>query len=242
MRAVARGPHATRGGRGAERSAFQTCESYRDRAYFGAGDELLDDGVDGVFDFVDGAVGDDRAFEEHRDVVGHHVDRLQIVRDDDGGAVEFLAQADDRVGDQVRDDRIEPGRRLVVQHELGAGYDRAREARSLEHAARKVAWHRVIGMSEADALERVFDRFADLRVGAMRVLAQRQRDVLADRQAVEQRRELERERDRFADLVERAFGHMADVVVANVDVSGRSVCAARRASAESSIFRRPRAR
>ena len=42
------------------------------------------------------AVGDDRTFEQHGHVVGHLEDALQIVRDDDRGSVEPLAQADDQ--------------------------------------------------------------------------------------------------------------------------------------------------
>ena len=62
------------------------------------------------------AVGDDRTFEEHGDVVGHLENALQIVRNDDRGAVRACPQADDQVGQDVGDDRVEPGRGFVVEH------------------------------------------------------------------------------------------------------------------------------
>ena len=105
---------------------------------------------------------------------------------------EFLAQPQDRVGDQVGDDRIETGRGFVVEHELGPRDDRAREAGALEHAAGELGGQIVVGLGEPHAVERIHDGAPDLRFRELGMFAQRQRDVLADGQAIEQRRELER--------------------------------------------------
>jgi hypothetical protein len=83
----------------------------------------------------------------------------------------------------VRDDRIEAGRRLVVEHAVRVRHDRAREAGAFQHAARELRRNAIDTRCEADALERPHHDRVDLRFRTLRVFAQRQRDVLADRQS-----------------------------------------------------------
>ncbi len=52
------------------------------------------------------------------------------------------------------------------------------------------------------------------------MLLERQRHILADGQAIEQRGELKREADLLPQLIELLFGHMAEVVTEKVDVAG----------------------
>ena len=81
-RAMGRGPHEVR-----ER-AKRLLNRERDRGRY----KLLHYRVHRFLDLIDRPVGDDGTFEEHRDVVGHHEDRLEVVRDHDRRAVELLAQ------------------------------------------------------------------------------------------------------------------------------------------------------
>ena len=161
------------------------------------------------------AVGDDGTFEKHRDVVGHHENTLQVVRNDDGRAVEAFAQADDQIGQHVGDDRIEAGRRLVVEHAVRVRDHRARETGAFDHAAREFGREALADVRKPDALERLLDLRADLCFRELRVLAQRQRDVVEDRQRVEQRRELKRKPDRFPDPDQLALVKAGDVAVAD---------------------------
>ena len=112
-----------------------------------------------------------------------------------------------------------PGRGLVVEHQGRPGNDGARETRALEHAPRKFGRQIVVGVSEPDAIERIEDRLANLRLRELRVLAQRKGDVIADAEAIEQRRELKRKADLLPHDVDLLFRQVAQIAAEHVDVA-----------------------
>ena len=61
-----------------------------------------------------------------------------------------LLQAHDLVLHVAADQRIERAERLVVEHHLGVGRERARDADALLHAARELVRELVRGVLEAD--------------------------------------------------------------------------------------------
>ena len=68
-------------------------------------------------------------------VVADGEDARQLVRDDDDRRAEAVAQLEDQVVEQARADRVEAGRRLVEEQDLGIERHGARQAGALLHAA-----------------------------------------------------------------------------------------------------------
>ena len=78
-----------------------------------------------------------REWKQHDDAVGHFADRLHVVRDDHAGDVFLRAGLQNQFVDHVAHDRVEPGRRLVVEHDLGIHRQRPGQPDALAHAARE---------------------------------------------------------------------------------------------------------
>ena len=74
---------------------------------------------------------------EHHDAIGHLLRRPHVVRHDDAGDGVMLPGADDQFVDHVAHDRVQPGGRLVVEHDLGFHRQRAGQPDALPHAARQ---------------------------------------------------------------------------------------------------------
>ena len=101
-------------------------------------------------------------------------------------------RAGDQLVDDIGHDRIEAGGRLVEEQDLGLRGDGAREPDALAHAARQLGRPQVGDIGAEPDLRECGDR-AFLRLGAPELLdvEQPERDVLPDRQAVEQSGTLE---------------------------------------------------
>ena len=111
----------------------------------------------------------------------------------------------DQLVDDVRRDRVEPGGRLVVEDVLRVHRDRARQPDALAHAARQRGRLQRLDVREPHPLEPLAHPPAHLGlVQVARVLAQRQRHVLAHRHRVEQRRALEQHPEAPAHRVQLA--------------------------------------
>ena len=90
--------------------------------------------------------------------------------------------------------RVEARRRLVVEHHLGLEHECPRDAHAFAHATRELGWQeRQHVLRESDASQRLHHARSDFVLGQARVLAQRIRDVLVDREGVEERGPLEHE-------------------------------------------------
>src|SRR3954469_9715920 len=80
---------------------------------------------------------------DHGDAIADRVQRIEIVRDQEHREAKALAQRQDQLIERGRADRIEAGRRLVEEQDVGIERERARERRALDHAARKL--RRILG-------------------------------------------------------------------------------------------------
>jgi hypothetical protein len=155
-------------------------------------DELVDVGVAALVDLVGLALPDDPALVDHGDVVGDLAGRRHVVGDRDGGGAEPLDAVDDEIVDDVGHDRVEAGRGLVEEDDLGVGGDGAGEADALLHAARQLGREQLgdVG-AEAHLLQLVERDVLGLVARHLAALDQAEGDVLPDGKGIEQGRALE---------------------------------------------------
>ena len=105
----------------------------------------------------------------------------------------------EQVVDLLRRDWIEPGRRLVVDHQLGVGDGRARDPSSLFHAAGELG---ALAAIQTDGAQSRGDALGDRCRVEPAALLERERDVALDGQKIEQRVVLEQHADAPADRAE----------------------------------------
>ena len=96
------------------------------------------------------AAVEDPAAVEERDLVDELRERHDVGRYREHGRAGPRLVGGEQVVDLLRRDRIEAGGRLVVDHDLGVGDGRARDADALLHAARQLAGELVLAAGEAD--------------------------------------------------------------------------------------------
>src|SRR6266496_2915814 len=134
--------------------------------------------------------------DEHRDTAADGEQRGEIVGDDDDGDAEAPVQLRDQRVDATRDERIEVGGRLVEKQDSRIEREGARERRALDHSARKLG-------RKLDARVRLEPGELELHRRnpflifrwKLRMLAQRQHDVLGDRKRRKQCALLEQHAD-----------------------------------------------
>jgi len=106
--------------------------------------------------------------------------------------------------------RVEARVRLVEHHDLGLEDERPREAGSLAHAAGQLVGHPILDADQADILQPRHHDLADLALGQVCVLAQREGDVVVDGHRAEQRAVLEQDPELAAHLEELRHAHARD--------------------------------
>src|SRR5262245_9181597 len=162
---------------------------------------------------VERSLHEDPSFVDHRDPVGDVEGAADVMGHHDRGHVPLLLEAADQLADRVRRERVEAGRRLVVDHDLGLERDRAGQADALLHAARQLARELVLAALQVDPRQHLRHPRADASGRQIGGLAQRKGDVLPDRHRVEQRGSLEEkaglEPDRAPFLVGLEARHVA---------------------------------
>ena len=94
----------------------------------------------------------------------------QLMGDDDRADVLEVAQLDHLFVDRRRRDRVEPGRRLVVEQDARLGRHRARDRHAPALSARQLRRHPVDELLEADEPEHLLARAAAPRRAACRSL------------------------------------------------------------------------
>ena len=99
---------------------------------------------------------------------------------------------------------IEPDEGLVVDEHLGVHHDRARERHAPRHAAGELRRHQPRGAAQAHGVQLRQHERADQPLRQVRVLAQREGDVLEDVEIREQRAVLEQHAHAPAQRVELA--------------------------------------
>ena len=117
---------------------------------------------------------------EQADVVRHRPGGVDVVGDDQERRVDLRVEVDDELVEERRTHRVEAGVRLVEEHDLGVEHQRAGQAGPLAHAAGDLAGELVLGADQADELHLLHDDVADLGLGLLGVLAQRERDVVVE--------------------------------------------------------------
>src|SRR6266566_2149071 len=113
-------------------------------------------------------------------VVPDREDARQLVRHDDDGRAEAVAKFEDEVIEEPGGYRVEPRRRLVEEDHLRVESDRPRHARSLLHAAADFGRVVLLEALQADEGELQGGDLADLGRAEVRVLLERQADVLGE--------------------------------------------------------------
>ncbi len=97
-----------------------------------------------------------------------------------------LANLQDQLVNDVGHDRIEPCRRLVVEHHLGIDGESPGQSDAFAHAAGQLSrLLRFDVRGQADLLQTQADDVADLGFREPALLAQTEGDVVIDRQTVE---------------------------------------------------------
>src|SRR2546423_4477504 len=158
---------------------------------------------------------DDLAVVVDDSVLGGEVlDVVHLVRDEDGRHVFEVAQLDCEFADGSRRRRVEAGGRLVEQDYLRAADERARDADSPAHAARKLNRHLVNSVFEVYEAEHSPDLLLDLLFGDA-LLVQTVRDVVVDRERVEERALLEDHTDLLSDAHHLGLRVVRDVFAVN---------------------------
>src|SRR5262249_6678099 len=123
---------------------------------------------------------------EHRDAVGDRAREGQVVRDDDLRVAAVRADAADQPTDLLGQDRVEVGRRLVVQDQLGVDREGAGDGDALAHSARELRGHLRPGPRQLHRRERPLDDGVDVGPAVPAVLAQPEGDVLRDAERTQQ--------------------------------------------------------
>ncbi|GBH25808.1 hypothetical protein BvRS1_28570 [Burkholderia vietnamiensis] len=132
------------------------------------------------------------AIGQHRDARRQRDHRVEVVRNHHDGQPERAVQRPDQLDEFVGGLRVEAGRRLVEEQQLGLERDRARDADALDHPARQRGRHlrRMLArqpdhleLEHHDVMQQVGRHAAEP--------AQRLRDVVEHRHRREQRALLE---------------------------------------------------
>src|SRR3954454_6885634 len=178
------------------------------RTLRGPGKELVDELVVGVEQLFGRAGLDDPALPQHGDVLRDALGRHDVVRDHDVGPAVLLVDLLDQLAQQRGADRSERAVGLVEEHDVGIEHERAREAGALAHPARELVGHLVVGALEADLAQAPRDDLLDLVLALVRVLAQREADVVEQVHRAEEGAVLEQDAELLAHLEEVVVGHV----------------------------------
>ena len=115
---------------------------------------------------------------------------------------------------------IEPGGRLVEEHDLGLGHERARDGHALTHAARDLGGIFLAHALESHLSEGRVHALGDLGFRQPHLLAQGKGDVVGAAHRVEERAALEDDTVAPADRVEWLAAQARDLLVVHEDAAG----------------------
>ena len=148
---------------------------------------------------------------EQPDVVGHRAGGVDVVGDDQERGVDLGVQVDDELVEERRTHRVEAGVGLVEEHDLRVEHQGPGQAGALAHTAGDLTGQLVLGAEQTHQVHLLHDDVADLGLGLLGVLAQRERDVVVEVHRAEHGAVLEQHAEQLADLVELLLGAARDV-------------------------------
>jgi len=170
---------------------FEACAAEAEGGQFrlpdAAVDELLDDVVGMVSDVIGVAVSNNLALVQHDNAVADLVGAVHVVGYDHTGHFQLSLQLQNEFVDNIRGDRIQAGRRLVVQNDFRIQGDRAGQGDTFFLPAGQRCRIIVLKSVHPDQcqllLNQLVQRFV---IGDFVMLANREGNVFINRQAVEQ--------------------------------------------------------
>ena len=133
---------------------------------------------------------------------------LQTVRDEQRGGAGDVTLLDDEFDDGGGGDGVQAAGGAVVEQELGAGDDGARDRNAAAHAAGELGGELVDGFFEFDEVKGFDDAFVGFFFGHL-FFVKPVRDVVFDAEGVEEGAFLEDHADMGAELEHLAFGEFA---------------------------------
>src|SRR6266568_690817 len=101
-------------------------------------DKAFHDGVLGCKHFIGRSSGVNLAVVQHQDALAQPARAAHVMSDHYRGHLQPIAHAEDEMIDVVRHNRVQAGRRLVVENDFRLINDRPRQANALFHAARQL--------------------------------------------------------------------------------------------------------
>lgn len=125
--------------------------------------------------------------------------------DDQHGRVDLRVEIDERLRQIGGPHRVEPRVGLVAQNDLRIEHERPRQPGPLPHAARYLPGQLALGPQQPDDIHPLHDDAADLGLFLLRVLAQREGDVVEEVHRPEERTVLEHQPEELAGLIDVAL-------------------------------------
>ena len=109
-------------------------------------------------ELLGGAVGDDPPVGEDDDAIGEHLRLVKVVGGDQDRCTELARDLADQAVELTSRLRVEPGRRLVEEEQLGTADETERDVESAPLAAREHSQGPVCLLGQSDCVEELVDR------------------------------------------------------------------------------------
>src|SRR6476469_5922095 len=157
---------------------------------------------------------------EQADVVRNGAGGVDVVRDDEERRVDLGVEVDEELVDVAGAHRVEAGVRLVDEEDLGVEHEGPGQPCALAHATGDLARELALGAGETDEVHLLGDDPLDLGLGLLRVLSQREGDVVVEGHRPEEGAVLEEDPEQLAYLVEVGLAQARQVAPVDDDRAG----------------------
>ena len=185
-------------------------------------EELLDVGIGAFQKIMNGSKKSGVAGVQEKDQIGQANGEAHVVCYYDAGDAELELEALNKVADAASHDGIDHGGGLVVKDGLGLGGQRAGDGDAAPLAGGEAGGQQMNGFARADQVEQAGNELLNLVLLQTALFAQREGDVFADGEGVEERAVLEDHGDVLADFLEASLIERGNVLA--VDANAARVC------------------